>query len=446
MQYGRLFLAGDAAHIVPPTGAKGMNLAVADVRVLARAIGAFFAGPGGASCSTDYSATCLKRVWRAEHFSWWMTSMLHRFPDDDVFQHRLAAFAAQLRRRLARGRDVARRELRRTAVRMMSGNAICMHRRCGQPIQDGNTLSWSKLSRRNKCQLHRSARTSTDCGAQCSRSPASRKPKTSVKLGMVGRVFRAFRRLRRQQMYGGMKAYMKQHGDTVAGKKIEIIQRDTTGPAPDVAKRLAQELVTRDNVDILVGFGLTPNALAVAPVATEAKKPMIIMNAATSIITTKSPYIVRVSMTLPQVTQPMAQWAAKNGIKKVYTVVADYGPGLDAEAAFTKAFTAAGGEMVGSVHTPLQNPDFAPFIQRVKDAKPEAVFLFLPAGAQGIAFMKGVQGARPGRSRHQAHRHRRHHRRRRARSDGRSGARPDHELPLFGRARFAGEPRVPEGV
>lgn len=193
------------------------------------------------------------------------------------------------------------------------------------------------------------------------------------------------------QIYGGMKAYMKQHGDTVAGKKIEVIQRDTTGPAPEVAKRLAQELVTRDNVDFLVGFGLTPNALATAQVATEGKKPMIIMNAATSIITTKSPYIARVSMTLPQVTQPMAIWAARNGIKNVYTVVADYGPGLDAEAAFTKAFTAAGGKMVGSVHTPLQNPDFAPFVQRVKDAKPEAVFLFLPAGAQGVAFMKAFK-------------------------------------------------------
>ena len=211
-----------------------------------------------------------------------------------------------------------------------------------------------------------------------------------VKLGLVAEFSGPFAQYG-QQILGGMKAYMKQHGDTVAGKKIEIVQKDTTGPAPDVAKRLAQELVTRDNVDFLVGFGLTPNALAVAPVATEAKRPMIIMNAATSIITTKSPYIVRVSMTLPQITQPMAQWAAKNGIKKVYTVVADYGPGLDAEAAFTKAFKAAGGEMVGSVHTPLQNPDFAPFVQRVKDAKPEAVFLFLPAGEQGIAFMKSYK-------------------------------------------------------
>jgi branched-chain amino acid transport system substrate-binding protein len=212
----------------------------------------------------------------------------------------------------------------------------------------------------------------------------------AIKLGMVGEFSGPFAQYG-QQILGGMKAYMKVNGDTVAGKKIEIVQKDTTGPAPDVAKRLAQELVTRDNVDILVGFGLTPNALAVAPVATEAKKLMVIMNAATSIITTKSPYIVRVSMTLPQVTQPMAIWAAKNGIKKVYSVVADYGPGLDSEKAFTEAFKAAGGEIVGSVHTPLQNPDFGPFIQRVKDAKPEAVFLFLPAGEQGIAFMKGYE-------------------------------------------------------
>src|SRR5437762_3357148 len=211
-----------------------------------------------------------------------------------------------------------------------------------------------------------------------------------VKLGLVAEFSGPFAQYG-QQILGGMKAYMKQHGDTVAGKKIEIVQKDTTGPSPDVAKRLAQELVTRDNVDMLVGFGLTPNALAVAPVASEAKKPMVIMNAATSIITTRSPYIVRVSMTLPQITQPMARWAAKNGIKKVYTVVADYGPGLDAEKAFGEAFKAAGGEMVGSVHTPLQNPDFGPFIQRVKDAKPEAIFLFLPAGEQGIAFMKGYK-------------------------------------------------------
>jgi branched-chain amino acid transport system substrate-binding protein len=211
-----------------------------------------------------------------------------------------------------------------------------------------------------------------------------------IKLGMVSSFSGPFAEYG-QQMLNGMRAYMKINGDTVAGKKIEIVQKDDGGPAPDVAKRLAQELVTRDNVDILVGFGFTPNALAVAPIATESKKAMVIMNAATSIITTKSNEIVRVSMTLPQVTQPMATWAAKNGIKKVYTVVSDFGPGIDAEKTFTEAFKKAGGEIVGSVRTPLQNPDFAPFIQRLKDAKPEAVFLFLPAGAPGVAFMKGYE-------------------------------------------------------
>jgi branched-chain amino acid transport system substrate-binding protein len=194
-----------------------------------------------------------------------------------------------------------------------------------------------------------------------------------------------------QQIVGGMKTYLKQNGEVFGGRKIELVIRDTTGAAPDIAKRLAQELVTRDNVDILAGFGLTPNALAVAPVSAEAKKPMVIMNAATSVITTRSPYIVRVSHTLPQDTQPMAQWAAKNGIKRVFTLVSDFGPGIDAEGAFIKAFKEGGGEIVGSVRTPLQNPEYAPFIQRVKDAKPDAIFLFLPAGEQGIAFMKGYK-------------------------------------------------------
>src|SRR5215217_5324672 len=121
-------------------------------------------------------------------------------------------------------------------------------------------------------------------------------------------------------MEGGIKAYMKQHGDTVAGKKIELIMKDTTGPSPEIAKRLAQELVVRDKVDVLAGFGLTPEALAVAPIAQQAKKPMIIMNAATSAITTKSNYIARFSMTLPQMSAPMATWAVKNNIKKVVTL------------------------------------------------------------------------------------------------------------------------------
>ena len=282
-------------------------------------------------------------------------------------------------------------------------------------------------------------------GLSMALAPTASSAQGVVKLGMVGEFSGPFAQYG-QQILGGMKAYMKVNGDTVAGKKIEIVQKDTTGPAPEIAKRHAQELVTRDNVDILVGFGLTPNALAAAPVATEAKKLMVIMNAATSIITTKSPYIVRVSMTLPQVTQPMAVWAAKNGIKKVYTVVADYGPGLDAEKAFSEAFKAAGGEMVGSIHTPLQNPDFGPFVQRVKDAKPEAVFLFLPAGEQGIAFMKGYEERGLEAGGDQAYRHGRHHRRRRSGGDGGPDAGAHYQLPLLGGAQFAGERCVQEGV
>jgi branched-chain amino acid transport system substrate-binding protein len=194
-----------------------------------------------------------------------------------------------------------------------------------------------------------------------------------------------------KQMEGGIKAYFKLHGDTFNGRKIQVIVRDTTGPNPEIAKRLAQELVTRDKVDFLAGFGFTPEALAAAPIATEAKKPMVVMNAASSVVTTRSPYIARYSMTLQQVSAPMAQWAAKNGIRKVYTLVADYAPGIDSETAFKAAFTAAGGTVVDSVRVPLRNPDFAPFVQRIKDAKPEAVFMFVPAGEQSIAFMKAFE-------------------------------------------------------
>jgi branched-chain amino acid transport system substrate-binding protein len=194
-----------------------------------------------------------------------------------------------------------------------------------------------------------------------------------------------------KQMEGGIKAYMKQHGDKVAGKKVEVIVKDTTGPVPEVAKRLAQELVVRDKVDFLAGFGLTPEALAVAPIAEQAKKPMIIMNAATSVITTKSNYIARFSMTLPQISGPMATWAVKNGVKRVVTLVADYGPGIDAETTFKTFFIGGGGQVMESIRVPLRNPEFAPFIQRIKDAKPEAVFVFLPAGEMGVAFMKGYR-------------------------------------------------------
>lgn len=217
-------------------------------------------------------------------------------------------------------------------------------------------------------------------------APAPSAPGT-IKIGLVASFSGPFADIGRQ-IENGIKAYMKKHGDTVAGKKIEILRRDTTGPAPEVAKRLAQELVARDKVDFLAGFGLTPEALAAAAVATEGKTPMVIMNAATSIITTKSPYIVRFSMTLPQVAAPMGEWAPRNGIRKVATLVSDYGPGLDAEAAFTKTFTANGGTVIEAVRVPLKNPEFSSFMQRIKDAKPEAVFVFVPAGEQCISFMK----------------------------------------------------------
>ncbi|MFJ3057269.1 ABC transporter substrate-binding protein [Herbaspirillum sp. NPDC087042] len=194
-----------------------------------------------------------------------------------------------------------------------------------------------------------------------------------------------------KQMEGGIKAWMAQHGDSVAGKKVQVIIKDTTGPSPEIAKRLAQELVVRDKVDFLAGFGLTPEALAVAPIAEQAKKPMIIMNAASSVITTKSNYIARFSMTLPQVSGPMATWALKSGIKRVVTLVADYGPGIDAETAFKTNLIGGGGQVVESIRVPLRNPEFAPYIQRIKDAKPEAVFIFVPAGEQSIAFMKGYR-------------------------------------------------------
>jgi branched-chain amino acid transport system substrate-binding protein len=220
--------------------------------------------------------------------------------------------------------------------------------------------------------------------------PTCSKPADAIKVGVIAPFSGPFAS-NGTEFEGGMKAYLKEHGDTVAGRKIELILKDTTGPQPEIAKRLAQELVVRDKVDFLVGFGLTPEALAVAPVATEAKTPMIVMNAATSIITTKSPYIVRVSFTVPQVTAPIATWAAKNDVKQVYMLVSDYGPGVDAETQFKKTFVAAGGTIVDSVRVPLNNPDFGPYLQRIKDAKPQAVFVFLPAGEQGIAFMRGFK-------------------------------------------------------
>ena len=193
------------------------------------------------------------------------------------------------------------------------------------------------------------------------------------------------------QMDAAIKLYMEKHGDTVAGKKIEIIRKDAEGPAPDVAKRLAQELIVRDKVDILAGFVLSPHAIGAAEVATEGKKLMVIMNAATSVITEMSPYIVRASLTIPQIQTPFGKWAyEKGGVKRVYILVSDFAPGHDAEKAFAAGFTGAGGEIIGSDKTPVANPDFSAFVQRVKDANPEAVFIFIPGGAQPAAIGKAL--------------------------------------------------------
>jgi branched-chain amino acid transport system substrate-binding protein len=197
-----------------------------------------------------------------------------------------------------------------------------------------------------------------------------------VKIGLLAPMTGPFASTGRQ-MVAGARLYVELHGDKVADKKIELIVKDDTGN-PDVTKRLAQELVVNDKVAVLAGFGLTPGALAVAPIATEAKIPEIVMMAATSVITERSPYIVRASFSVPQVILPLADWAVANGIKKVMTVVSDFAPGIDIETNFKRRFEALGGQ-VTALRVPLANPDFAPFLQRVAEAKPDALLVFVPA-------------------------------------------------------------------
>jgi branched-chain amino acid transport system substrate-binding protein len=191
-----------------------------------------------------------------------------------------------------------------------------------------------------------------------------------------------------RQFDAGVALYLKEHGGKIAGRPVEIIKKDTAGPAPDAAKRIAQELVVRDKVSVLTGLDFSPNAYAVAAIATQAKIPTLVMNAASSAITASSPYVARLSFTVQQVTDPMARWMARQGVKEAYTVVADYASGTDAETAFKKAFAAEGGKVVGEVRTPMNNPDFSAYVQRIKDAKPQAVFFFFPSGVMPPAFLK----------------------------------------------------------
>jgi branched-chain amino acid transport system substrate-binding protein len=190
------------------------------------------------------------------------------------------------------------------------------------------------------------------------------------------------------QLDKGAKLYLKLNGDKLPkGIKVDLIVRDDTGANPDVAKRIAQELIVRDKVQLLTGFVWTPNAAAIAPLTAEAKVPYISMNAAGVNIVNLSPYMARVSFTLWQSVYPLGQWAAKK-FKRAYVAVSDFAPGHESEEAFTKGFTGGGGEIVDSVRIPLANPDFVPYIQRVKDAKPDVLFAFNPAGKQATAMMK----------------------------------------------------------
>ncbi|MAL01730.1 ABC transporter substrate-binding protein [Pusillimonas sp. DMV24BSW_D] len=215
--------------------------------------------------------------------------------------------------------------------------------------------------------------------------------KKPIRIGVITEMSGPFADYGRQ-VQTTIEAFQKAKGDTVDGHKVEIIYRDTTGPNPEVSRRAAQELVSVEKVDFLAGFGLSPNAMGAAPIATASKTPMIIMNAAaTSSIVMRSPYIVRASFTLPQVSAPLAAWAAENDIKTVYTLVSDYGPGLDSEKAFIKAFEAAGGKVLGSVRAPMANPEFGPYLQRASDAKPDAIFAFVPSGDTGVQLLKAYE-------------------------------------------------------
>ena len=189
-----------------------------------------------------------------------------------------------------------------------------------------------------------------------------------------------------KQIEAAARLFMAQNGNTVAGRKIELIVKDDGG-VPDATKRMAQELVVNDKVGVLSGFGLTPLALATAPIATQSKTPMVVMAAATSSITEASPFIVRTSFTLPQCAVAMGDWAPKNGLKRVVTLVSDYGPGIDAERYFKERMQLNSAQVIESLRVPLRNPDFAPFLQKVRDLKPDALFVFVPSGA-GAAVMK----------------------------------------------------------
>src|SRR5580692_73829 len=212
----------------------------------------------------------------------------------------------------------------------------------------------------------------------------------TVKIGVINSYSGAFAQAA-DQMQKGIDLYAKLHDkDLPDGVKIELIKRDDTSN-PEVGKRLAQELITRDQVQALMGVILSPVAAALAPLTAEAKVPLVLTNAAGVQLTRLSPYIVRTSFTLWQQCYPIGKWAAEQGWKTAYTEVTDFIAGHDSEAAFIKGFTDGGGKILDSVRYPMQNPDFVPFVQRVKDAKPDVAFLWVPAQTQATAMMNAVR-------------------------------------------------------
>ncbi len=236
-----------------------------------------------------------------------------------------------------------------------------------------------------KRQFLRTAAASLVVMGMLAYAPQVRAAETPFKVGMIVPMTGPFASTGRQ-LQSGARAFMQINGDTVAGRKIEILLKDDGGVAAN-SRKIAQELIVNDKVDAIAGFGLTPIALAVAPVATESKTPMVLMAAQTQSITEASPFIVRSSGTITQVTAGIARWAVDNGIKRVATLVPDYAPGYESEEAFKKTFLASGGEILEEVRVPMRNPDFAPFLQRVRDLKPDALFVMLPSGP-GAALLR----------------------------------------------------------
>lgn len=213
-----------------------------------------------------------------------------------------------------------------------------------------------------------------------------------IGIGVIGSYSGAYADYGRQ-FDNGIELFLREHGGRLAGQEVRIVRKDTSGPAPDKAKRFAQELVIRDKVDFIVGLDFSPNALAVASVATEAGVPTIVMNAASSGIPSKSPYVARVSFTVAQVSVPMARWALDEGLREAFVVVSDYAPGIDAETAFVRAFTEGGGRVAGTLRVPLSNPDFSAYVQRLRAEKPQSVFFFFPSGEQPAAFLRAFNDA-----------------------------------------------------